>query len=138
VIATRLVIAYLWVTGALLLLNGAGSLLLRFTGHDDPSLTHGFVHVDTLHAVIHIVWGSIMLEFVGRRASERQCIGLALTFGVFYTALGFLGTVVYHPFGLDLGPFENGFHFIVGPTSLLLGGWASRAVRERQLTGVKV
>jgi hypothetical protein len=136
-LATRLVVAYLWATGTLLLFHGIASLLLRFTGHDDPSLTHGFVHADNLHAVIHIVWGAIMLAFVGRQASVRQCTALALTFGVFYTGLAILGTVVYHPFGLDLGPFENGFHFIVGPTSLLLGGWATRAMRERQLAGVK-
>jgi hypothetical protein len=129
VLANRFVGGYLWVIGLLLLLHGIGSLLLRFTGHDDPSLTHGFVHADNVHAAIHIVWGAIMLAFVGRRASDRQCATLALIFGIFYTGLAILGTVVYHPFGLDLGIYENSFHFIVGPTSLLLGGWAIRAQR---------
>jgi hypothetical protein len=133
VLANRAVRGYLWVIGVLLLFHGIGSLLLRFTGHDDPSLTHGFVHADNLHAAIHIVWGSMMLVFVGRGASDRHCAALALVFGVFYTGLAILGTIVYHPFGLDLGLYENGFHFIVGPTSLLLGGWAVRAQRVAPL-----
>jgi hypothetical protein len=134
-LASRAVTAYLWVTGAFLVLQGTGSLVLRYTGHDDPSLTHGFVHADNLHAAIHIVWGLTMLEIVGRPSTEPRRAALALIFGVFYTGLAFLGTRVYHPLGLDLGPFENGFHFIVGPLALVLGLWAWRATHAGRLTG---
>jgi hypothetical protein len=115
---------YLALLGALLLGQGSGSLALRALGLDDPSLTHGFVNADPLHAMIHIVWGAIMLLLVLRRASYRQIDRLALVFGGFYVGLAFLGVLVYHPFGLLLGPFENTFHFVVGPTVLLLGLWA--------------
>jgi len=112
---------YLWVIGVFLLGQGAGSLLLRAIGLDDPSLTHGFVHADPLHALIHIVWGTAMLGVLARHARDAQLTAIALIFGVFYVGLAILGVAIYHPFGLELGPFENGFHFIVGPVSLILG-----------------
>lgn len=120
-LAPRLLVSYLWVVGALLLLQGTGSLILRSLGYDDPSLTHGFVNADPLHATIHVFWGLAMLGALVRRASVDRLVSIALVFGVFYVALAFLGVLVYHPFGLELGPFENEFHFIVGPTSLILG-----------------
>jgi len=124
---------YLIVLGTLLLVQGGGSLALRAVGLDDPSLTHGFVNGDVLHASIHVVWGAIMLLLVLRHASYRQIDRLALVFGVFYVGLAFLGVVVYHPFGLLLGPFENAFHFVVGPTVLLLALWALRFLERGQL-----
>jgi hypothetical protein len=112
---------YLWFLGLLLLGHGVGSLALRALGLTDPSLTHGFVHADPLHAAIHIIWGTTMLLFLAGRAQDWQVVALALIFGGFYVSLAFLGVLVYHPFGLELGPFENGFHFVVGPTTLALG-----------------
>ena len=112
---------YLWFLGFLLLGHGVGSLALRALGYTDPSLTHGFVHADPLHAAIHIIWGTTMLLFLAGRAQDWQVVDLALIFGVFYVSLAFLGVLVYHPFGLELGPFENSFHFVVGPTTLALG-----------------
>jgi len=120
-LASRLLGIYLWIVGALLLLQGTGSLILRSLGDDDPSLTHGFVNADPLHATIHVLWGLAMLVPLSRGVSVDRLVVIALVFGVFYVALAFLGVLVYHPFGLQLGPFENGFHFIVGPTSLVLG-----------------
>jgi hypothetical protein len=40
---------------------------------------------------------------------------------VFYTALGVLGVGLHHPFGLELGIFENTFHLTAGPLTLLVG-----------------
>ena len=119
--SVRLVRVYLGFLGILLISHGVGSLVLRALGLNDPSLTHGFVHADPLHALIHIVWGSVMLLFLAGRANDGQIVSLALIFGVFYVSLAFLGVLVYHPFGLDLGPFENAFHFVVGPSTLALG-----------------
>jgi hypothetical protein len=41
-------------------------------------------------------------------------------FGVFCTALGFAGVMFDDPFGLQLGPGENAFHFTVGLIPLAL------------------
>ena len=122
--APRLLGIYLWGVGSLLLVQGTGSLVLRSLGYDDRSLTHGFVNADPLHATIHVFWGLAMLVALVRGASVDRLMTIALVFGVFYVSLAFLGVLVYHPFGLELGPFENGFHFIVGPTSLILGIYA--------------
>jgi hypothetical protein len=51
---------------------------------------------------------------------------LALVFGVFYTTLGVLGVSLHHPFGLQLGNFENSFHLTAGPLTLLVGALALR------------
>ena len=120
-VATRLLRLYIGFLGVLLLSHGIGSLVLRALGLTDPSLTHGFVHADPLHALIHIVWGTTMLLFLAGRANDGQIVALALIFGGFYVSLAFLGVLVYHPFGLELGPFENAFHFVVGPSTLALG-----------------
>jgi hypothetical protein len=117
----RVLRVYLGFLGALLLSQGLGSLTLRALGLTDPSLSHGFVHADPLHAVIHVVWGSVMLIFLAEEAGNGPIVSLALIFGVFYVSLAILGVLVYHPFGLELGPFENAFHFIVGPSTLALG-----------------
>jgi hypothetical protein len=49
---------------------------------------------------------------------------------VFYVALAVLGVMLDDPFGLRLGPGENGFHFIVGPAALVVGSLALRAQAE--------
>ena len=49
-----------------------------------------------------------------------------IVFGVFYTALAISGAIATNPYGLQLGPGENAFHFIVGPLALVLGLLAQR------------
>jgi len=67
---------------------------------------------------------------VGSRApGERGYALLALSFGLFYTALAVLGVVVYHPLGLRLDRGENVFHLIVGPITLALAAIALRVER---------
>jgi hypothetical protein len=93
-----------------------------------PPLAQVFV-ADPLHAGIHLAWGVAMLATLATRGDRETLSGLAIAFGMFYVALAFLGVLVYHPFGLMLGPGENAFHFIVGPTSLVLGVWGRRRAK---------
>ena len=50
--------------------------------------------------------------------------------------LALLDVLIYHQCSLPRGPFENGFHFIVGPIALILGRGAlwnahlKRAIRD--------
>jgi hypothetical protein len=116
---------YLFGLGALLLGQGLGSLARRALGYNAGWLVNGLLSADPRHAAIHIAWGSLMIGAIVFRANLRQVVGLALVFGVFYVGLAILGSVVYHPLGLQLNLFENAFHWTVGPLTLGLGlvGW---------------
>ncbi|MCW5849645.1 MAG: hypothetical protein KIT87_06155 [Anaerolineae bacterium] len=125
----RFVRRFLWIVGAALLLQGGVSLVVRALAVPLPDLALAFVNADSLHAVIHITWGLIMLGAVARIAHDTALARLVLTFGVFYTLLAFLGVLVHHPFGLKLDLGENVFHFTVGPLALLVGLWGVRGRR---------
>lgn len=112
---------YLFVLGSLLLAQGLGSLVRRALEYTGPWLVNGLLNADPGHAAIHIAWGSVMLGTIALGANVRQMIGLTLVFGAFYVGLAVLGTVVYHPLGLQLNLFENAFHWTVGPLTLGLG-----------------
>lgn len=120
---------YLFALGSLLLAQGLGSLARRSLQYDGPWLVNGLLNADPGHAAIHIAWGTIMLGTIALGANARQVIGLALVFGAFYVGLAILGTVVYHPLGLQLNLFENAFHWTVGPLTLVLGIAAWRRYR---------
>ena len=120
---------FLLLAGSALGVQGALSLALAAAGVAPPPLVQAFV-ADPLHATVHALWGLLMLVVLGKRyADARVLTALTLVFGVFYTALAFLGLFVHHPFGLSLGPGENVFHFLVGPTALVAGWRALRDVR---------
>lgn len=128
---------YLWLLGAALLVQGIISLVLRVAQIPPPAFTLNFVNADSLHATIHIVWGGVMLALLvdTKRGGPQAIILLGQFFGVFYVALALLGVLIYHPFGLRLDLDENLFHFIVGPTTLLL---TIRAMKETpELTRVQ-
>lgn len=116
----RLVWLFLGIAGALLLIQGSASLLRAALGVPVPEVVLDFTNADPLHATIHITWGVILLLALALPMSERARALLVLAFGVFYTALAFLGALVYHPFGLQLGLGENVFHFVVGPLALII------------------
>lgn len=118
---------YLAVVGGLLLAQGAASLALRAGGVELTPLAQAFVNADRQHALVHVAWGLALLLAISLAPAPRSLAGLALVFGVFYTGLALLGTVVYHPFGLLLGTGENVFHWVVGPVTLLVGARAWRA-----------
>jgi hypothetical protein len=86
---------------------------------------------DVPHNLLHVGWGLAILVLL---KFERASV-VALVFGVFYTALAISGVVVHDPFGLQLGPGENVFHFIVGPLALLLGVWSSISARSASTFG---
>ena len=126
---------YLWVLMIGLLVQGLGSLIFRLgpaLAADAPYLIGGILGIDFWHAWIHIVWGIVGIGVLAARPGRGATIWLALSFGVFYTALGILGVTIHHPLGLELNDFENGFHLIAGPATLLFGALvAIRPVRER-------
>lgn len=120
---------YLWVLMGGLLLQGLGSLLFRLVPAlpaSTPLLVRGTFGIDLWHALIHIVWGLAGVIVLSLSRTKRSLARLALTFGVFYTALAIWGVTVHHPLGLELDLPENAFHWVAGPLSLLLG-WLSLA-----------
>ena len=120
---------YLAILGGSLLGQGLLSWALEWSGNASGKLPYRLANSDPRHALIHVVWGAVMLWLVVRGMDERGYASLALAFGVFYTALAVLGVVVHHPLGLRLDRGENVFHFIVGPLTLALGLVAIRAQR---------
>jgi hypothetical protein len=120
----RLLKAYLYLLGFGLLGQGVISLILRISGVLPPGDTNGLFTGDSPHASIHTLWGLALLAALGWSTSTRQLAVAALVFAAFYIPLGILGLVVHHPFGLALGPRQNGFHLIVGPLALAVGLWA--------------
>jgi hypothetical protein len=118
-----------------LLVQGLGSLTFRLApalAADTPYLISGILGIDAWHAWIHIVWGIVGVGVLVARPSRSVAIWLALSFGVFYTALGIVGVTIHHPLGLELDAFENGFHLTAGPATLLFGALAVLwPVRER-------
>jgi hypothetical protein len=121
----RLVRVYVWVLGVGLLLDGAFLLLVDWLGVPVPVNT-----ADVRHNVLHLAWGIALLvvSVLGRNGHEIRVAWAAVIFGAFYVSLGVLGLTIDQPFGLQLGPGENAFHFIVGPIALVLGGWALRTL----------
>lgn len=120
---------YLALLGAMLLGQGIVSLVLDWSGNASNQMPYRFANSDPRHAMIHVVWGTVMLVLVARGMDERGYARLALSFGVFYTALAVLGVIVHHPLGLRLDRGENVFHLIVGPITLALAVVALRVER---------
>lgn len=127
---------YILGLGTLLLGQGAGSIARRAAGYDGSWLVDGLLNADPRHATIHVFWGLVMLGTIAFLGYPRQLTALALTFGVFYVGLAILGTVVYHPLGLQLNRFENAFHWTVGPLTLGLGLAAARSLRRERIAAV--
>jgi hypothetical protein len=79
---------------------------------------------DVRHNALHAGWGILILYLVISDRSARRAALTALVFGVVYTALAVVGVLTTNPLGLQLGPAENVFHFVVGPVALALGAWS--------------
>jgi hypothetical protein len=120
---------YAWALGAGLFLEGAALLLLDQIRVALPGAAVGFATGDVRHNALHVVWGAAILIMLATRRTEGRAAAMLLVFGVLYVWLGVLGLVVERPFGLLLGPGENGFHLVVGPLALALGGWSLWARR---------
>ena len=132
----RLTRAYLWVLGAGLLIEGGAMLALGWLPNDLLGTAISLPGPDPLHNGIHVLWGAVILCLLALGVEGTGASLIALCFGVFYVALGFLGILVHHPFGLLLGAGENVFHFIVGPLALVLGA-ASLWVRPARRAAAK-
>jgi hypothetical protein len=129
--AARLLQLYMWLIMVLLLVQGSGSLLLGLRPDvaalvPEPLAT--IMNGNLPHAILHIAWGTFGLFVLATQRSDRVRRGLGLTFGLFYTLLGFLGLVVHNPFGMRLAWQENLFHLTVGPLMLALTLLAWRAL----------
>jgi hypothetical protein len=116
--------SYLWVLMGGLLLQGIGSLIFRLVPAlpaTMPLLVRGAFGIDFWHAWIHIGWGLAGLAVLSVAPTRAPPLRLALSFGIFYTALGIWGVLAHHPLGLELDLLENLFHLTAGPLTLLLG-----------------
>jgi hypothetical protein len=122
----RLLRWYLWAVGAGLLAQGALTLVFLAISDEGARRTHGVLNHDARHGVLHVVWGLALLALVIRVHHPRPLVAGAIVFGVFYLALAVLGMATHNPFGLRLGPGENGFHLIVGSSALAVAGCATR------------
>jgi len=126
--APRFLRCYLWVVGVGLLAQGTLTLLsIAIWGDAGAHRTHGVLNHDARHGLLHVLWGLALLVPVSLKSRAPLLVGDALVIGVFYIALGLLGIVTHDPFGLLLGPGENGFHLIVGSSALAVGLLALRA-----------
>ena len=127
---------HLWVglAGVMLLLQGALSLVIDLAGLTLTPLLQAFVG-DPLHASIHVAWGIAMLLTLRMRGDRGSLARISVIFGCFYIGLALLGVLVYHPFGLRLGPGENVFHFLIGPASLVFGLWGLTSDASPPLPG---
>jgi hypothetical protein len=121
----RLVQTYVWVIGALLVLDSALQLLasglgvpVRVEAADWPQ---GLLHLATGVALLGVSW-------ISRDGYPIRVAWAAVIFGAFYVALGVLGLTIDQPFGVQLGLGENVFHIVVGAIALILGGWALRTL----------
>ena len=119
--AGRFVRGYCLLIGAGLLAEGALLVLLQWL---TPYAG------DVRHNLLHVAWGVVILALVTNDRSQLRATHVALVFGVFYTALAIVGVTTSDPFGLQLGPGENTFHFIVGPLALALGTWSAMSLRR--------
>ncbi len=138
--AIRILHIYLWLTMSLLFIQGSGSLLLRLRPDIEavtPLVLATLMNGNIPHAILHIAWGAVGLAILFTQRSDRVRLGLGLTFGVFYTLLGFLGIVTHNPFGIRLAWEENAFHLTVGPLMLLLVWLAWRSKDSSLAAGRK-
>ena len=120
---SRLLHVYLWLVMGGLLLQGAGSLLLDLrpgVQAATPWLLATIMNANPPHAWLHIAWGIAGLAILALLRTPGARLWLGLVFGVFYTALGFVGIAVHDPMGMRLMLPENAFHLTVGPLMLLL------------------
>ena len=120
----RLLRSYAWVLGGGLLVQGVLTEVFLAVTDRAARWTHGVLSYDARHGAVHIVWGMALVLLLLARVGTRGLARGVVVFGLFYLALGVLGVVIHNPFGLMLGPGENGFHFIVGTSALLIGGMA--------------
>ncbi|GAA6621773.1 hypothetical protein [Scytonema sp. NUACC26] len=112
---------YLWLIGSGLFVQGMVSIVVAITNFHLPAFIHKLIITDPLHSFIHICWGLGIILLLAKRINKPRLVLLALSYGVFFLILGFIGTFIHHPFGMQLGKGENLFHFLSSSVALILG-----------------
>jgi hypothetical protein len=118
----RLLYHYARIVGLTLLAQGTLTVAFLTVSDEGARRTHGILNHEARHGVLHILLGVALLVLVMREKRPRSVVLGTLTFGVFYLALAVLGIATHNPFGLHLGPGENGFHLIVGSSAVAVAG----------------
>lgn len=119
------------IAGALLLLQGASTLLFRLI----PSLDRAFpallavTQMIPIHSALHVATGVVAL-FIFYRGGERGALWFTLGFSVFYLTLGLAGLLSGQPMGLGLQPFDHPVHIMFG----VLGFFAAYLTSSRKVS----
>jgi hypothetical protein len=98
-----------------LLAQGVSTLAFRLY----PPLDHAFpallavTQMIPVHSMLHIFTGLLAVVILFR-GNEREAIGFAGGFGLFYLTLGLGGVLSGHPLGLGLQPFDHPIHLALG------------------------
>ncbi len=125
---------YTAAAGGFLLLQGTSTLLfLMFPALDRafPQLLQA-TRMIPIHSTMHVVTG--LLALAALRWGGRAAVWwFALLFGIYYTALGFVGLVTGFQFGLGLQPFDHPFHLLAGIPGLLAAAIGYRPNRAEEL-----
>ena len=110
---------YSWVASVGLFLQGVITLAARLVPAIDQAapMILAETHMIPSHSFVHIASG--LLGFTALRAGARGTWLFALGFGLFYVALGVVGSVSGQRLGLGLQHFDHGFHLVLGGFGLL-------------------
>jgi len=104
-----------------LLAQGVSTLAFRLY----PPLDHAFpallavTQMIPVHSLLHIFTGLLAVVILYRR-NEREAVGFAGGFGLFYLTLGLAGVLSGHPLGLGLQPFDHPIHLTLGLVGLFV------------------
>lgn len=116
--------------GAVYLLVGILGLIPFFGGsytQSDNNLL-GFVPINLLHNIVHLVIGLAGLAAVASLAASRR---YAQIFGVVLIAVGIVGIFASNPFGLlPIGGFDIAIHLATGAVLAYFGFATAPAVRR--------
>ena len=110
-------------------MQGGLSLIVRATGRDPHETTR--LLSDPWHAVIHVVWGVILLAILAAAATRWWWSGRRSPSASSTSRSWCSASSVHHPFGLMIDGPENVFHAVVGGLALILGLRDAARRRER-------
>lgn len=114
---------------------GSGLALLALSGlakSDKPKHLAGLMNVDTQHSLLRIPLSLILLYGGSKQASLKETRTILTSVGMFYIAIGTVGTADRKVGGLlpsKLTGFDLLYHFSVGAISLWLGKRSGRMMK---------
>jgi hypothetical protein len=92
--------------------------LLTWAGHATGAKLFGVFAVSGLHNVVHVAFGVAGLVLMRSYAAARWYL---IGGGLVYSALWIYGLAVHHATFMPINNADNGLHFTVGVTMVLLG-----------------